>query len=110
MCSRRPDTEVTWAIASDQPLAGEVENDPLPNRAALAAHARGLVSAATNGATNGPGIDVRLGRSVEALRRTAAGLEVSLRISPHAATETVVVDRVLALTGSVGDHTMYREL
>jgi hypothetical protein len=53
---------------------------------------------------------VRLGRAVEPLRRTAAGLEVSLRISPHAATETVVVDRVLALTGSVGDHTMYRQL
>jgi len=36
VCARRPDTEVTWAIASDQPSRGEVENDPLPNRAALA--------------------------------------------------------------------------
>ncbi len=115
LCSRHPDTEVTWAIRSQPPTLGEVENDPLPERAALAVHARGLISAATSGSAKGPGIKdpgivVRLGRSVETLWRTSAGIEVTLRSSRAGGTETVVVDRVIALTGYVGDHTIYRQL
>ena len=110
LCSRHPDTEVSWAIRSQPPKLGEVANDPLPQRAALAAHARGLISAATSGTAEDPGIVVRLGRSVEALRRTSAGIEVTLRGSLADETETVVVDLIIALTGYVGDHTIYRQL
>ncbi len=108
--SRHPDTEVMWAIRSRPPVLGEVENDPLPQRAALAAHARGLIAAATSGTEEDPGIVVCLGRSVETLRRTSAGIEVTLRCSRAGGMETVVVDRVIALTGYVGDHTIYRQL
>ena len=110
LCSRHPDTEVTWAMRSQAPTLGEVENDPLPERAALVALARDLISAAASGAADDPGIAVRLGRSVEGLRRASAGIEVTLRNSATREMETVVVDRVIALTGYVGDHTIYRQL
>ena len=110
LCSRHPDTEVTWAIRSQPPTLAEVENDPLPERAALAAHARGLISAATSASEEDRGIVVRLGRSVETLCRTSAGIEVTLRSSRAGAMDTVVVDRIIALTGYVGDHVIYRQL
>ncbi len=110
LCSRYPHTEVTWAIRSQPPTLGEIENDPLPQRAALAAHARGLNSAATSGTVGESGIGERHGRSVETQRRTSAGIEVTLRDSLAGGTETVVVDRIIALTGYVGDHTIYRQL
>jgi hypothetical protein len=108
--SRHPDTEVTWAMLSQAPTLGEVENDPLPERAALVTSARGLMSAAKSGTSDHRGIDVRLGRSVEVLLRTSAGIEVTLRNSLTDETESVVVDRIIALTGYVGDHTIYRQL
>ena len=110
LCSQHPDTDVTWAIRSEAPTLGEIENDPLPGRADLAASARGIVSAATGGSTEDPGIRVRLGCSVEGLRRASTGIEVTLRSSVARQLETVVVDRIIALTGYVGDHTLYRQL
>ena len=107
---RHPGTEVTWAMRSQAPTLGEVENDPLGERAALVTSARGLMSAAASGTSDDPGIAVRLGRSAEVLRRTTAGIEVTLRNSLAGETETVVVDRIIALTGYVGDHTIYRQL
>ena len=68
---RHPDTEVTWAMRSQAPTLGEVKNDPLGERAALVTSARGLMSAAASGTSDDPGISVRLGRSVEVLRRGA---------------------------------------
>ena len=97
-------------MRSQAPTFGEVENDPLAERAALVTSARSLVSAAANGTSHDPGIAVRLGRSVEVLRRTSAGIEVTLLNSLTGETETVVVDRIIALTGYVGDHTIYRQL
>ena len=110
LCTRHPDTAVTWAIRSEAPTLGEVENDPLSARPALVAGALDLVSSAKTGRAGDSGIEVRLGRSVEGLRRTSAGIEVTLRNSVADELETIVTDRVVALTGYVGDHTIYRQL
>ena len=65
---------------------------------------------AGRGATQQEGVVVRLGRSVETLLRCSDGIEVTLRSAPDGAMEKLVVDRIIALTGSVGDHTLYRQL
>ena len=65
---------------------------------------------AGRGATQQEGVVVRLGRSVETLLRRSDGIEVTLRSAPDGAMEKLVVDRIIALTGSVGDHTLYRQL
>ena len=109
LCSRHPDTAVTWAIRNEHPTFKAVEDDPLPQRAALAARARAILSAGTGVTHQVSGIAVRLGRSVEGLRRSVDGIEVTLRAAPGAL-ETLVVDRIIALTGSVGDHMLYRQL
>ena len=110
LCLQHSDTSVTWAIRSERATFKAVEDDPLPERAALAAHARAIFSATACGTERESGIVVRLGRSVEALRRGSDGIEVTLRTEPDGATEKLVVDRIIALTGSVGDHMMYRQL
>jgi hypothetical protein len=74
------------------------------------APARGLIAAATSHPAEDPGIEVHLGRSVELLRRTSTGIEVMLHNSLTDEMETVMVDRIIALTGYVGDHTIYRQL
>jgi hypothetical protein len=110
LCSRHRNTEVTWAIRSERPTFKAVEDDPLPQRAELAAHARGMLSSGTGSTLREPGIVVRLGRSVETLDRSSDGIEVTFRTEPDGAMEKLVVDRIIALTGSVGDHMMYRQL
>src|SRR5690606_31594122 len=64
-----------------------------------------------------PSVEPRLGVVVESLapgpgERGERGdrVEVILRPLDGGKPETVVVDRVLALTGSVGDHALYRQL
>ncbi|HEV2062372.1 MAG TPA: hypothetical protein VGR12_05925, partial [Solirubrobacteraceae bacterium] len=52
-------------------------------------------------------VDVRLGRVTEALRDDTGRVAVTLR---NGTPEEVTVDRVLALNGGVGDHTLYRQL
>jgi hypothetical protein len=51
---------------------------------------------------------MRRGAVVEDLRRADGGVLVGIRNG--AAYDELEVDRVLALTGRVGDHTMYRQL
>lgn len=100
---RRPDTTVVWAIRNTSPTFGVVDDDELPSRDLLARHARRLALEETSP------FDVRLGCTVEALERSAAGIVVSLR-GESADVETVVVDRIVSLTGSVGDARLYRQL
>ncbi|HEX2084671.1 MAG TPA: hypothetical protein VHF89_03235, partial [Solirubrobacteraceae bacterium] len=96
-----PGTRVVWAVRSNDPTWFAVEDDPLRARASLTAAARALAAGASSA------VDVRLGRVTEALRADGERVAVTLR---NGTPEEVVVDRVLALNGGVGDHTLYRQL
>lgn len=99
----RPGTRVIWALRKREPSWGAVPEDPLPERARLTARARELASGAE------PGIETRRGVRVDALERRGDRVAVRLRHG-DGRTETVEVDRVLSLTGYVGDHRLYRQL
>jgi hypothetical protein len=99
LVERVPTTTVTWLIRSTAPTFGAVESDPLPARDELVRVALRLALGADSP------FDVRLGRSVEAIEASPDGIVVSL--GPE---EEVIVDRILSLTGSVGDARMYRQL
>src|SRR4051794_3221558 len=94
-------TRVIWAIRSGAPTWGAVDDDPLPERANLTRVADELVSGASSA------VDARLGYVTEALAPRDGRIEVTLR---NGTAEQVTVDRVLALNGSVGDYSIYRQL
>ncbi|HEX2225484.1 MAG TPA: flavoprotein [Thermoanaerobaculia bacterium] len=102
LARQAPGTRVIWALRSPSSNWGTHDGDPLPDRARLAADAAALA----NGAS--PALEARRGVVVEELSRPNGKLRVTLRNG--AGTETVDVDRVLALTGAVGDHGLYRQL
>lgn len=102
LMDRAPETRVTWVIRSREPTFGAVEDDPLPARDALVERAAELASP-------GSPFDVRTGRSVEALRPSPEGIVVTLG-GPEVDAEEVTVDRIVSLTGSVGDARIYRQL
>jgi hypothetical protein len=99
----RPGTQVVWAVRATDPDWGEVPGDPLPQRQELVEISRRLHDGAV------PGVRVRTGVVVDALRETATGVAVTLR-SHTGQTEEVVVDRIIALTGYLGDTSLYRQL
>ena len=92
-----------WAIRSEHPTFGAVDNDALPARAALVEASRALAFG------DDTPLDVRFGAAVEAVEALDAGVVVKLR-GPEGAPEPFNVDRVISLTGSVGDSRMYRQL
>ena len=96
-----PGTHVTWAVRRDDPDWGAIEDDPLPARAALNASAESL---RRNGS---PAVVVLTGTVTEALEPSGDQIGVSLR---NGTSQWVEVDRVLALNGGVGDHSLYRQL
>ena len=100
---RVPETRVTWTMRSASPTFGAVENDALPARDSLVEQARALAYG-----SDSP-FDVRLGRSVHALETGPDGIIVSLR-AEDGSIEHVLVDRIISMTGSVGDARMYRQL
>lgn len=102
LVERVPDTRVTWAIRSEEPTFGAVQDDPLPERRALVEDARRLAGRESS-------FDTRLGRAVESLAASPDGIVVTLS-TPAGGTETVTVDRIISLTGSVGDARLYRQL
>ena len=62
--------------------------------------------------TDSPSLVVKTARTgtvVDALRAEGSHMAVTLRTT-SGALEEIVVDRVIALTGSVGDPTLYRQL
>ena len=103
LVERVPDTSVVWAIRGAAPTFGAVADDTLPARDALVQQARHLALEADSP------FDVRLGRSVDALEASGDGIVVTLR-QENGESEEVVVDRIISLTGSVGDARMYRQL
>ncbi len=93
--------ELTWAVRGERPEAG-VADDPLPERAELAQ------SSASLAAGSNPSIRVLANVVVDSLRPAERGLTVVLRAADGFV--EVEVDRVVSLTGSVGDHRIYRQL
>jgi hypothetical protein len=102
-----PTTRVVWALRSPEPEWPVDADDPLPERARLSAAARGLASGGH------PAFEVRTGVVVDALepRDTAGGGTVAVTLRHlDGGTETLEVDRILGLTGAVGDPSLYRQL
>ncbi|HEY0554914.1 MAG TPA: flavoprotein [Thermoanaerobaculia bacterium] len=96
-----PGTRVIWALRHPNPSWGTHEGDPLPARGELAASATELAGGAA------PAVEALRGVVVEEIAKPDR-FEVTLRNG--AGSERIAVDRILALTGSVGDHTLYRQL
>ncbi|HYG63673.1 MAG TPA: flavoprotein [Thermoanaerobaculia bacterium] len=102
LAGQAPGTRVIWALRHAEPDWGTHEGDPLADRAALVADARALADGAS------PAVEARRGVVVEEIAKPNGKFRVVLRNGAGA--ETVEVDRVLSLTGFVGDHQMYRQL
>lgn len=97
-----PGTRVIWALRNPSPCWGTHDGDPLPERARLAAEAAALAGGGS------PAVESRRGVAVEEIRKSDGRFEVLLRNGEGS--ETVTVDRILSLTGAVGDHGLYRQL
>jgi hypothetical protein len=106
LAENAPGTRVLWALRSAAPGWGSHDGDPLPARAGLAADAAALASGAS------PAIETRRGVAVEEISRSDGKLRVVLRnvLSDGSGTEDVLVDKILALTGYVGDNELHRQL
>jgi thioredoxin reductase len=102
LARQAPGTRVIWALRNGDPSWGTHEGDPLPERARLATYARALASGAS------PAVEAHRGVAVEELSRPNGKVKVTLRNGSGA--EDVEVDRVLSLTGYVGDAGLYRQL
>jgi len=96
-----PGTRVIWAVRRGDPDWGAVIDDPLPARAALNRAAGELGRGASDAVRIVPGT------ITEGLERAGERIVASLR---NGRIERVEVDRVLALNGGVGDHSIYRQL
>jgi thioredoxin reductase len=96
-------TRVVWALRAADPEWHVDPDDPLPERSRLTAAARELALGVD------PLFEVRTGVVVDDFVECDDAVMVTLR-SADGSQETVTVDRVLGLTGAVGDHSMYRQL
>ena len=97
-----PGTRVIWALRNPEPGWGTHDGDPLPERARLAADAAALAGGAS------PTVEARRGVAVDEISKPNGKLEVVLRNG--SGPERIEVDRILSLTGAVGDHGLYRQL
>jgi thioredoxin reductase len=94
---------VVWAIRDAQPDLDAVADDPLSGRRALTNAAAALVGGSS------PVVESRTGVAIESMAAEEGRVRVRLRL-PQGGNEDVSVDRILGLTGAVGDHTLYRQL
>ncbi|HEV7451463.1 MAG TPA: hypothetical protein VGO16_08755 [Pseudonocardiaceae bacterium] len=99
----RPGTSVVWVVRAANPDWGEVPGDPLEQRQELVKISQQLRSGAV------PGVQVRTAVVVDALRASDDGVLVTLR-SSTGDIEDIVVDRIIGLTGFLGDTPLYRQL
>jgi len=99
-------TRIVWVIRKDEPGWGAVPDDPLPHRRQLTDDARALAGGAS------PALEARRGWVVEGLEAENGGIRIRLRNGEEGsgAEDGVKVDRILSLTGGVGDHRIYRQL
>ena len=98
-----PGTRVLWALRSESTSFGARVDDPLPERSRLAAAAAALAGGAS------PAVWAYRGVAVDRLAEQDGKVKVTLRKTVGEPQE-VIVDRVLSLTGAVGDHRLYRQL
>jgi thioredoxin reductase len=98
-----PGTRVTWVVRGDGDF-GVPGDDPLPERARLHKRARELAGGAS------PAIVFRGGTVVDALQGEGSEIVATLRSRDGEARESLSFDRVLSLTGGVGEHKLYRQL
>ncbi len=101
LASHAPDTRVIWAVRARQPDWYGVSGDPLPARARLTRSSRDLAAGAS------AAVQVRLGHVTDSLSPAGGRVAVTLR---NGQPERLPVDRILALNGGVGDHSIYRQL
>ena len=102
-----PSTRVTWSVRNPTPTWTAVADDPLPDRAALAAFAAGVAAAPDRG-------PIRLlpGTIIDRIEINEGGtspLSVTLR-NADGTPSVVEADTLLALTGRTGDDRLYRQL
>jgi hypothetical protein len=102
LAKEAPGTRVIWALRNPEPGWGTHDGDPLPERAGLAATAAELAGGAS------PAVAARRGAVVEEIAKPDGRFEVVLRNG--AGPERIAVDRILTLTGAVGDSSLYRQL
>lgn len=96
-------TRVHWALRSEDPGWYSVDDDPLPARDRLTSRAAELASEPP------AGFRVHRGVVVDRLEGSGDRVRVELRRGDGSG-ETLEVDRIVSLTGYVGDHTLYRQL
>lgn len=94
----------TWAVRRSAPTWGAVADDPLGDRAALVESSRSVAAGSVDGAT------VVTGVVVESLRDVGGRTGATLLSLDDGSSREVVVDVVVAMTGSVGDASIYRQL
>ena len=94
---------VHWALRSEDPGWYAVDDDPLPARDRLTSRAAELASDPP------PGFRLHRGVTVDRLARSGDRVRVDLRRG-DGSVDPLEVDRILSLTGYVGDHTLYRQL
>ncbi len=103
LAERSADTRVIWALRRRHPVWSVDPEDPLPERSRLTAAAQGLAQGGS------PAVETLAGVVVDALASDNGRLRVTLR-DTEGNPRQLRVDRVLSLTGSVGDHRLYRQL
>jgi len=103
LAASRPGTRVVWSVREAEPDWNRIPDDPLPRRRELVEEAASL---AAGGA---PGVELRPGTAVDALEANGGDVGVRLR-RPDGTEDEVRVDRILSLTGYVGDARIYRQL
>ncbi|MEX1256450.1 MAG: hypothetical protein WEG36_02420 [Gemmatimonadota bacterium] len=101
--AERPNTRVIWVLRKTHPDWGAVAGDPLPQRRELTDAAESLAAGAS------PVVRPRPGSVVESISRENGGIRVRLR-QGGGSEEEFHVDRIVSLTGGVGDDTIYRQL
>jgi hypothetical protein len=101
--AERPNTRVIWVLRKTHPDWGAVAGDPLPQRRELTDAAESLAAGAS------PVVRARPGSVVESVSRENGGIWVRLR-QEGGSEEEFHVDRIVSLTGGVGDDTIYRQL
>ncbi len=100
-----PATRVTWALRRPEPSLRPIRDDPLPARSRLTRAARELAIGRASG------LETVAGVSVRALERNGDGVRVRLGgRGGSTSAKRRVVDRIVAMCGYVGDHTLYRQL
>jgi thioredoxin reductase len=101
--ARHHNTRVVWVLRKSHPDWGAIADDPLPGRKELTDAAESLAGGSS------PVVVARTGSVVESVSRENGGVRVRLR-SDAGREEELHVDRIVSLTGGVGDDTLYRQL